>query len=30
MVTEYITCDAPMDFPVPTIDMLVERIPEAS
>ncbi len=26
MVTEYITCDAPMDFPVPTIDMLVERI----
>jgi hypothetical protein len=26
MVTEYITCDAIMNFPVPTIDMLVERI----
>jgi hypothetical protein len=26
MVTNYITCDAPIDFPIPTIDMLVERL----
>lgn len=26
VVASYITCDAPIDFPIPTIDMLVERL----
>jgi hypothetical protein len=26
VVTNYITCDAPIDFPIPSIDMLVERL----
>ena len=26
VVTNYITCDAPIDSPIPTIDMLVERL----